>query len=102
MTSCIACAGQIASPRHPGDEAATRRFSSAAEQSRESDPPSALNDRDVALLRHLADGKSTARTAAAMSVTTNTVRTRMRRVRDKLAAEDRDDALSIAREIGIV
>jgi DNA-binding CsgD family transcriptional regulator len=62
----------------------------------------ALNPRDLELLRHLAAGRSTAQTAAAMSLTANTVRTRIRRVQDKLAATDRRDAVRAAREYGIV
>ena len=51
----------------------------------EHDQPSSLNERDLELLRHVADGMSTRRISAVMSVTTNTTRTRMRRVQRKLA-----------------
>jgi DNA-binding CsgD family transcriptional regulator len=40
----------------------------------------ALTDRDVELLRYMAEGRSTSQIAAAMSVTSNTARTRIRRV----------------------
>jgi DNA-binding NarL/FixJ family response regulator len=63
---------------------------------------SPLNTRDLEVLRHLAAGRSTAQTAAAMSLTTNTVRTRIRRVLGKLAAADRRDAVRLAVETGIV
>lgn len=65
-------------------------------------PASRLNPRDVELLRHLAAGRSTAQTATAMSLTTNTVRTRIRRIQAKLSAPDRPAAVRLAREHGIV
>jgi DNA-binding CsgD family transcriptional regulator len=61
-----------------------------------------LNARDVELLRHLAAGRSTAQTAAAMSLTTNTVRTRIRRVEAKLAVTGRQEIVRAAQEHGIV
>lgn len=61
-----------------------------------------LNDRDLELLRLLAEGGSTARAAAAMAVSTNTVRTRLRRVQRKLDAADRDQVLRRVRDLGIV
>jgi DNA-binding CsgD family transcriptional regulator len=61
-----------------------------------------LNERDLALLRHLADGRSTPQIAAAMSVTGNTVRTRIRRVQRKLAASRREAVVAEARHLGVV
>jgi DNA-binding NarL/FixJ family response regulator len=66
------------------------------------DPALVLNQRDVELLRHLAAGASTDRAAAAMSVTSNTVRTRIRRIQVKLAVGDRGNAVRRARESGTV
>jgi DNA-binding CsgD family transcriptional regulator len=62
----------------------------------------ALTDRDVELLRYMADGRSTAQIAAAMSVTNNTARTRIRRVQGKLAASGRRQVVAAARERGVI
>jgi DNA-binding CsgD family transcriptional regulator len=62
----------------------------------------ALSDRDLELLRHLAAGRSTAQVAAAMSITTNTVRTRVRRLEGRFAVTGRGAAVRAARAIGIV
>ena len=59
----------------------------------------ALTVRDVELLGHLAAGRSTAQIAAAMSLTPNTVRTRIRRVTRKLAVSGREHAAQRAREL---
>jgi DNA-binding CsgD family transcriptional regulator len=61
-----------------------------------------LNERDLELLRHLADGRSTPQIAAAMSVTSNTARTRLRRVQRKLAASGRGQVVEAARELGVI
>jgi DNA-binding CsgD family transcriptional regulator len=61
-----------------------------------------LNERDHELLRHLADGKSTPQIAAAMSVTSNTARTRIRRVQRKLAVARRDQVVGAARLLGVL
>jgi DNA-binding CsgD family transcriptional regulator len=65
-------------------------------------PPRALNDRDRELVRHLADGRSTAQIAAAMSVSSNTARTRIRRVEGKLAVNGRHAVVGAARSLGLV
>lgn len=64
--------------------------------------PSALNARDRELLRHLADGWSTARIAAGMSVSTNTARTRIRRITAKLGVTGRRDLVATARARGAI
>jgi DNA-binding CsgD family transcriptional regulator len=61
-----------------------------------------LTERDLEALRHLAAGRSTAAIAAAMSVSTNTVRTRIHRVQDKLGAVARDQVVSRARTLGLL
>jgi DNA-binding CsgD family transcriptional regulator len=63
---------------------------------------SSLNARDLELLRHLADGMSTGGIAAAMSVTTNTARTRIRRVQRKLAAPHREQVVAEAQHLGVL
>ena len=74
---------------------------------RRGDPPAAdgvpvLTDRDVELLRYMAEGRSTSQIAAAMSVTSNTARTRIRRVQGKLAASGRRQVVAAARERGVI
>ena len=61
-----------------------------------------LTDRDVELLRYMAQGRSTSQIAAAMSVTNNTARTRIRRVQGKLAASGRPQVVAAARERGVI
>ena len=61
-----------------------------------------LNERDLELLRHLADGRSTGQIAAAMSVTSNTTRTRIRRVQRKLDLAQRVQVVAAARRFGVV
>ena len=75
---------------------------STATREPECDGGCRLNERDVELLRHFAAGKSTAQTAAAMTITTNTVRTRVRRIQAKLAVAGRAEAIRVAQQIGIV
>ena len=55
-----------------------------------------LTDRDVVLLRCLGSGDSTAQIAATLSVSSNTVRTRIRRVQAKLGVSTRADLASAA------
>jgi DNA-binding CsgD family transcriptional regulator len=87
----------------PAGEGATAGLLPATTPERPSpDPALVLNQRDVELLRHLAAGASTARTAAALSVTSNTVRTRLRRIQAKLAVGDRENAVRRAQEAGTV
>ncbi|MGY1592441.1 response regulator transcription factor [Geodermatophilus sp. SYSU D00965] len=69
---------------------------------RPADGVAVLTDRDVELLRHLAEGRSTAQIAAAMAVTSNTARTRIRRVRGKLAAAGRPQVVAAARGRGVI
>jgi DNA-binding CsgD family transcriptional regulator len=61
-----------------------------------------LNNRDVELLCHLAAGRSTAQIATAMSLTGNTVRTRIHRVNAKLAVDGRGDAVLAAEARGLL
>jgi|1186.fasta_scaffold953322_1 LuxR family maltose regulon positive regulatory protein len=60
-----------------------------------------LSDRDRELLAHLAHGRSTAQIARAMSVSTNTARTRIRRVSGKLAVDGRSEIVRAARELDL-
>jgi DNA-binding CsgD family transcriptional regulator len=61
-----------------------------------------LTDRDVELLEYMAEGRSTSQIAAAMSVTSNTARTRIRRVQGKLAAPGRRQVVAAARDRGVI
>jgi DNA-binding CsgD family transcriptional regulator len=63
---------------------------------------SGLTSRDLELLGHLADGRSTGQIAAAMSVTGNTTRTRIRRVQRKLVVARREHVVAAARQLGVV
>jgi DNA-binding CsgD family transcriptional regulator len=61
-----------------------------------------LSSRDVELVRHLAAGRSTSQIAAAMSLSGNTVRTRIRRVTSKLDVAGRGDAVRTAEARGLI
>jgi DNA-binding CsgD family transcriptional regulator len=61
-----------------------------------------LTGRDLEALRHLAAGRSTAAIAAAMSVSTNTVRSRIHRLQNKLDAPARDEVVPRARALGVL
>ena len=63
-------------------------------------PSPALSPRDVVVLRCLADGRSTAQIAAALSVSDNTARTRIRRLEAKLHVSGRGAAVRAARGLG--
>ena len=61
-----------------------------------------LSDRELEVLRHLADMLSTAEIAAAMFISVNTVRTHIRSILRKLAVTRRNQAVRRARERGIL
>lgn len=65
-------------------------------------PPAELTGRDLEALHHLAAGRSTAGIAVAMSVSTNTVRTRIHRLQNKLGAPSRDQVVPRARALGLL
>jgi DNA-binding CsgD family transcriptional regulator len=65
-------------------------------------PAGLLTDRDRELVGHLAGGRSTAQIAAAMSVSGNTARTRIRRISGKLAVTGRNELVSAARARGLL
>ena len=62
----------------------------------------ALNPRDLMVLDHLAEGTSTAGIASALSISSNTARTRIRRVQRKFDVSDRAAAVRAARELGVL
>jgi DNA-binding CsgD family transcriptional regulator len=64
--------------------------------------PAALNRRDLELLRRLADGQSTGQIAAAMSISRNTARTRIRRLQRKLGAPGRASLVDVAKDLGLL
>jgi DNA-binding CsgD family transcriptional regulator len=88
--------------REIGEEAAMQRLPAGAQGPERQDGVRSLSERDHELLRHLAGGMSTAQIASAMSVSNNTVRTRVHRVLAKLAVTERSEAVRRARDLGIV
>jgi DNA-binding CsgD family transcriptional regulator len=66
------------------------------------DPLGGLNPRDIEVLRCLAEGNSTARIAAVLSVSSNTARTRIRRVQGKLDVTGRKAAVWAAQDLGVL
>jgi DNA-binding CsgD family transcriptional regulator len=65
-------------------------------------PTGFLNPRDLELLGYLAAGDSTAQVAAAMRVSRNTARTRVRRLQAKVGAAERAQILHRTRELGVL
>ena len=61
-----------------------------------------LNSRDLQVIECLAEGRSTARIASALSVSRNTARSRIRRVQRKLDVTDRAAAVRAARDLGVL
>jgi LuxR family maltose regulon positive regulatory protein len=61
-----------------------------------------LTPREREVLQLLAMQMSTTKIAAAMSISVNTVRTRVRRALRKLGATGRDEAAQQARNLGLV
>jgi DNA-binding NarL/FixJ family response regulator len=66
------------------------------------DAVSALNDNDIQVLTCLADGNSIGQIATVLSVSRNTVRTRIRRIQGKLDVTDREATVRAAHQLGIV
>ena len=78
------------------------------------DPPAAESDgarrdgravlsaRELDALRLLGAGRSTAQIAAAMSISTNTARTRIHRLRAKLDVTNRQQVVPRARDLGLL
>ncbi len=62
----------------------------------------ALSPRDRRILAYLAEGRSTAGIAAALSVTGNTARTGIRRLQRKLDVTDRTAAVHAAQQLGLL
>ena len=65
-------------------------------------PAAALNRRDIEVLRCLANGNSTAQIAASLSVSSNTARTRIRRLQVKLDVPDREATVRAAQDLGVL
>jgi len=80
-------------PEAPGVVRVEYRTSDAA-------PP--LSPRELEVLQHLGDARSTAQIAAALGVSTNTVRGHVRTFLRKLSVTSRDDAVRCARELGLL
>lgn len=64
-------------------------------------PPS-LSDRDIDVLQRLAAGESTAQIAVSMSVSSNTARTRIRRLQAKLDVSGRTAVVRAAQDLGVL
>lgn len=64
--------------------------------------PRALSARDLRVLGFLAEGRSTGQIAAALSVSSNTARTRIRRVQGKLGVADRAAAVRAAGDLRVL
>jgi DNA-binding CsgD family transcriptional regulator len=61
-----------------------------------------LSARELQALRQLAEGRSTGQIAAEMSISSNTVRARIRHLLAKLDVTDRQQVASRAQELGLL
>jgi DNA-binding NarL/FixJ family response regulator len=61
-----------------------------------------LSERELVVLRHLADGTELAEVAAQLQVSHNTVKTQVRTAYRKLGVRRRADAVARARELGLL
>ena len=86
----------IPAPRRSAEEAVMARM--PTDRPEPAAGPRPLSERDVELLRHLAVGRSTAQIAAALSITSNTARTRIRRIQRKLAVAGRAQVVRVAED----
>ena len=66
------------------------------------EPLRTFSPRDIDVLRLLVEGRSTGQIAASLSISSNTVRTRIRRVQGKLQVRDRAAAVRAAGELGLL
>ena len=66
------------------------------------DVTTTLNSRDLLVLEGLAEGRSTAAIAADLSISSNTARTRIRKVQRKFGVTDRAATVRAARERGVL
>ncbi|WP_307845500.1 response regulator transcription factor [Planomonospora sp. ID67723] len=81
---------------------ALRRIASPHLGTAEPRTPVGLTPRELDVLRHIALGRNNAEIAAALHVTTETVKTHVGNVLDKLGARDRTQAAILAYELGLV
>ena len=65
-------------------------------------PAPTLSERDIQVLECLAAGHSTAQIAALLSVSSNTARTKIRRIQGKLDVTDRAATVRTAEDLGIL
>jgi DNA-binding NarL/FixJ family response regulator len=63
---------------------------------------STLNSCDLLVLECLAEGRSTAGIASALAVSSNTARSRIRRVQRRFEVTDRAAAVRAANELGVL
>ena len=61
-----------------------------------------LSPRELDALRLIGEGRSTAQIARALSITENTARTRIHRLRAKLEVVDRTQAVARGRDLGLL
>jgi DNA-binding NarL/FixJ family response regulator len=63
---------------------------------------SVLTEREVEVLRYLAQGLTTAQTAAEMFISENTVKTHIRHILEKLEVSNRAEAVAKATQLGMI
>ncbi|NNM78266.1 response regulator transcription factor [Sphingomonas sp. ID1715] len=61
-----------------------------------------ISDRELAVLRELAAGRSNKEVALRLGVSPNTIKTHVARLHEKLGARRRTDAIARARELGLI
>jgi DNA-binding NarL/FixJ family response regulator len=73
-----------------------------ARMTRTTTPAHQLSPREIEVLRHLAEGRSTADTAALMGVSLNTIRNQVQSAIRRLGAHSKLEAVAIAQREGVI
>lgn len=86
----------------PADQSFVAEVLAASPIQTESRPQIPLSEREQEVLSQLSSGRTNAEIAAVLYISTNTVKTHLRKIFEKLGARSRVQALQIARESGWV
>jgi LuxR family maltose regulon positive regulatory protein len=100
----LGATGAWLDPSHRPASLSLRSLRQGGERTAETaaDPVQELSERELEVLRHLAEMMSTAEIGAAMFVSINTVRTHIRSILRKLSVGRRNEAVRRARELKII
>ena len=98
----LVAAGFLALGLWAGARLLGRRESARSDRNEAAQASLGISDRELAVLRALAEGRSNKEIAAALHISPHTVKTHVARLYEKLAAKRRTDAVAPARELRIL